>query len=506
MRDTHNILIVSDLHLSEGLDPRTGKTSRLEDFLRDDAFARFLRYHEEIKSQPRFGGRPWLLILNGDIFDFLQVVSLPREGRPLRGVKGVARYRELSADERNYGLGTTPLESAWKLKQIARGHPRFFAALGWFVARGNEIVVLPGNHDVELHWRRVQERFILEAKRAYTREWRRRSGDPPASLETCHQRIRFYPWIYHEPGHIYVEHGGQYEALNHIPDFLKPVLPDDPKRIALPWGSLFVRYVFNRVETIHPFADNVKPLTRYVTWAFRRHPLLSLGVLLRQGWAFAEAGWTKGPAAARVRPCPDDEREALNSQNTLPLPAEVAESIRALAAEQVTSPTQHWIGSLLRGLISLLTSLITIAFVGLAGVKLFLHDDRRWLAAVYAAVALATVYLRRGLAQLLAWLPQHSDLLDVAFSLEEILAPDHRVPIIAMGHNHDPTIERLDEAWYVNSGTWVPLYQMEGPIEGREALTFLRLTCQHEGPPELLRWDDAGGAPTPMVLQHGPRD
>ena len=73
-----NLLIVSDLHLCEGLDPKSGKFSRLEDFLFDDAFARFLRYHQEVREQPRFGGRPWLLIFNGDLFDFLQVVTLPQ--------------------------------------------------------------------------------------------------------------------------------------------------------------------------------------------------------------------------------------------------------------------------------------------------------------------------------------------------------------------------------------------------------------------------------------------
>jgi len=75
--EKHNLLIVSDLHLSEGLNPETAKFSNLEDFLFDDAFARFLRYHEEAKEQPDFGGRPWTLILNGDLLDFLQVVSLP---------------------------------------------------------------------------------------------------------------------------------------------------------------------------------------------------------------------------------------------------------------------------------------------------------------------------------------------------------------------------------------------------------------------------------------------
>jgi len=37
---------------------------------------RFLHHHEKIKEQPNFGVRPWMLILNGDSFDFLQVVSL----------------------------------------------------------------------------------------------------------------------------------------------------------------------------------------------------------------------------------------------------------------------------------------------------------------------------------------------------------------------------------------------------------------------------------------------
>ncbi|MGD2165419.1 MAG: hypothetical protein PVH50_07800, partial [Anaerolineae bacterium] len=137
MKEAHNILIVSDLHLTEGLDPRTGKTSRLEDFFRDQAFARFLRYHETVKDQPRFGARPWLLILNGDIFDFLQVISLPQDGPTLQTVKGVDRRSDLSPNEQAYGLGTTAAESEWKLKQIAAGHQDFFAALGWFVAQGN---------------------------------------------------------------------------------------------------------------------------------------------------------------------------------------------------------------------------------------------------------------------------------------------------------------------------------------------------------------------------------
>jgi UDP-2,3-diacylglucosamine pyrophosphatase LpxH len=166
--EKHNLLIVSDLHLSAGLDVESGKFSRLEDFPFDDAFARFLRYHEEVKAQPRFGGRPWHLVINGDMFDFLQVVSLPEDGRLLQTVRGMEHQKELRTNERDYGLGTTAEESEWKLQRIAQGHQHFFAALGWFVAHGNHIVVTRGNHDVELYWPKVRDRFTKDGPRCAT--------------------------------------------------------------------------------------------------------------------------------------------------------------------------------------------------------------------------------------------------------------------------------------------------------------------------------------------------
>jgi len=499
VKAAHNLLVVSDLHLNEGLDPDTGKTSRLEDFLRDDAFTRFLRHHEQIKEQPRFAGRPWLLILNGDIFDFLQVVSLPRDGLELRTVKGLDHRSELSANEREYGLGTTAVESAWKLKQIAKGHQGFFAALGWFVARGNQVAVVRGNHDVELHWRQVRERFVVETKRASMRQWLQEGDTPPPTLDAYRERITFYPWLYHEPGRIYVEHGCQYDAANHLRDLLNPVLPDDPRRIDLPWGSLFVRYLFNKVEDIHPFADNVKPLTRYLSWAFRTNPIKTLEVLGRRGWIFLKAFWMMGRKATTSTLQPSNEKLTPSGEQTA-LPPELAEQIQALGRDRVASSWQGWVGSLLQGLISLLTLLIIGAFLGLAGVSLFLNGDPQWMAAVYAAAAVAAALLRRELRESLSRLLERNELLDAAFELEQVLKPTQSVRIIAMGHNHEPAIERLDEAWYVNTGAWVPLYEREGPIEGREALTFLRAAWDDGGTPELLRWDDAGGAPTRMVL------
>nr|HID12948.1 hypothetical protein [Anaerolineae bacterium] len=496
--EEHNLLVVSDLHLSEGLDPESGKFSRLEDFLFDDAFARFLRYHEEVKGQPRFGGRPWLLIINGDLFDFLQVVSMPDEGRPLRTIKGVERRKELRINERDYGLGTTAEESEWKLKRIARGHQRFFAALGWFVAHGNHIAVVKGNHDVELHWLQVRERFIKEVKRAYARARLMLDDGPPVTSEELRARIHFYPWFYHEPERVYVEHGGQYEAANHFRDYLNPVAPGDPERIELPWGSLFVRYLFNKVEDVHPFADNIKPATRYLEWAFKKDPVRTIEILITRGWVFLRAFWNVAHKTVAAALHSARTRGQAEQPGPVPLPPRVAYKIAALAQRQVDASWQEWVGSAVQGLLSVLMTLIIVTFIVLAG--LTLTGGPWWMTTVYLIAAVLAYFLRRGLRRSFAYLFKRDYLLRVARELEQVLKPAHTVRYIVMGHDHQATVERLEQAWYVNTGAWVPVYEEEGPIEGREELTFFRLAWGYGGAPELLRWDDAAGAPARVVL------
>ncbi len=494
----HNLLILSDLHLSEGLDPASGRFSRLEDFWYDGAFARFLRYHERVRGQPRFGGRPWTLVINGDLFDFLQVVSLPREGRLLRAVRGVASFGDLPPNEREYGLGTTAAESAWKLHRIACGHQRFFAALGRFVAHGNHVAVVKGNHDVELYWPQVQERFRREVARAYAREWRMVGEGPPLSSEACRARIQFYPWFYYEPGRVYVEHGGQYQAANRFRDFVNPVLPGDPARIELPWGSLFVRYLFNEIEDVHPFADNVKPIKRYLGWAFRKDPLGTVEVLLTRGWIFLRAAWKVARKTAVSTRHHGRAHASPVQTGPASLPPHVRERIAALAQRWVDVSWQEWAGSSVYALLSLLTVLIALTFVVLAG--LTLGDGLSWITGVYLAAAAVAFFLRRGLRRVASALFESNYLLRAAAGVQRILGTGHAVGYVVMGHDHRAALERMGRAWYVNTGAWVPVYEEEGPIEGREELTFFRLAWAHEGTPELLRWDDAAGAPARATL------
>ncbi len=475
--EAYNLLVASDLHLGEGFDPESGKYSRMEDFLFDDAFARFLRYHESVRQQPRFGGRPWKLVFNGDLFDFVQVASLPQEGKPLSEVKGVASHAGLSADEQKYGLGTTARESAWKIERIARGHQRFFAALGRFVAHGNHVVVITGNHDIELYWPDVRERLVAEVERAYAREREMTGEGPSISLAEVKARVHFCPWFYYEPGCIYIEHGGQYESSSHFSDFLSPISPGDPPDIQVLWGRLFGRYLFNQVESVHPFADNFKPPTRYILWVFRKAPLMTLRLVVGRGWIFLRAFWG-------LRRSKSQQRES--SCETL-LPSEVTRKIEALGEKWSGGSRQEWFGTLILGALDLLT--IGLAVVGAANLV-----GRSWLAAGAWLAAAAIAYLLRRFAS--HRVPTFDDfLLRVAQDLEQALKPTHPVPYIVLGHDHMAAMERLEDAWYVNTGAWVQIFEQKGPIEGREKLTFFRLAWGYTGVPELLRWDDAAGEP-----------
>jgi UDP-2,3-diacylglucosamine pyrophosphatase LpxH len=487
--EQYNLLVVSDLHLGEGVDPESGKYARQEDFLFDDAFARFLRYHERVKQQPRFGGRPWMLIFGGDLFDFPQVDALPEEGEPLERVKGVARYKDLSADEQNFGLGTSERESAWKLERVAQGHPSFFAALGWFVAHGNHVAVIKGNHDLELHWPAVQQRFAAEVDRAYARQRQMLGEGPSVTAGEIEERIRFYPWFYHEPDRVYIEHGGQYESSSHIPDYLNPVSCENPAYLQALWGNLFVRYLFNQIEDVHPFADNVKPPVRYLAWAFNKDPLMTLKLIVTRGSVFLRAFRNVTRAAlGTARVCRQPEQSDL-----IALPSEVMQEITELAHRQAEDSRREWIGGML--LIGLALAVIVCAVA--AGVN-FLSGS--WAGGAILTGLTVVFFVARSVAR--SRIPSFDDLmLRVAQDLEGILKPAHAVRYIVLGHDHAADMAQMEgNTWYVNTGTWVQIFEKKGPISAQEKLTFFRLAWGYEGVPELLRWDDAVGEPAQLRL------
>lgn len=560
---TNNYLVLSDLHLSEGVNPRSGKLSRNEDFFHDDAFASMLSHHLDLGHRSDTADhyrRPWKLIINGDIFDFLQVTSLPAEGDELEAVKGQRTYAELTPNERRYGLGTTAPETAWKLDRIAAGHPLFFSALGWFLAvhPENELILIKGNHDVELFWPAVQRRLRQRVAAAYT-AWRRQAADGqrpdhplwyddalPTQLDLgdLRSRIRFPPWFYHVPDLLYVEHGNQYDPANAFVDFLKPILPEDDghapdtQRVALPSGSLFVRYLFNQVEDVHPFADNMKPMTAYLRWAFAKEPLATLRLLITNRRQLPgiignllkkRADPVRGQpelqeSLARPGPMADSDEEMVAGADEphLPLSPERRAALQAMRKQHLQEASQRSM-AVARGTAEGMALNGSIAF-WLARTIRHLIDRKyaRMLAGVGLAAAsfvLGTVRARQ-----IETLEDYARLRQVALKICQILnRPDPAGRRVSaryhlFGHDHIPDVGLLEDGndsrpgykqWYINTGCWLATFHERTQLtRGHVQLTFFRLIPgldDADGPPPLLEWRPERNAARPALLFTPPR-
>jgi UDP-2,3-diacylglucosamine pyrophosphatase LpxH len=247
MQQEYDLIVISDLHLSEGWSEETHRISRNEDFFFDLSFRRFV---EHLRAQ----NKKYRLVINGDFVDFLQVTSVP----------DMIGKEEITKREREFGLGTTHAKTIWKLKRIMNGHWVFFRALAEFLSDDweNEIYVLPGNHDIEFVMPEVQE-ALREGLVRYL------PNNKFSEQDAIKKRVKFLPWFYYDTKYsIYIDHGCQFDALNSFDYFPCPYRPDCT--IDLPAGSFFVRYLFNSVEIDHPFADNMKPVSKFMRWFVSR--------------------------------------------------------------------------------------------------------------------------------------------------------------------------------------------------------------------------------------------
>jgi UDP-2,3-diacylglucosamine pyrophosphatase LpxH len=230
--------VLSDLHLGAGYGAEKGNL--LEDFTATGEFTAFLRM---IGQEGERDQREIELIINGDLFEFLQVpavdvyepgVSYPKEA-----------YLDASQEA-----------SIKRLKLIVQGHEEIFNALSDFMhveSPQRRITLIKGNHDVNLFWPGVKGhlREVLGATGA--RASLLRFADEFVSRES-----------------IYIEHGHQRaEKMNVYNDFFDPRSGQDPNQLYYPAGSRFVIDFFNEVEADYGFVDHIKPITALIWYAFR---------------------------------------------------------------------------------------------------------------------------------------------------------------------------------------------------------------------------------------------
>jgi UDP-2,3-diacylglucosamine pyrophosphatase LpxH len=421
-----NLIVISDLHLSEGRSAVRKRYSRNEDFFFDESFLRFLKYldKESLRHQKK-----WKLIIAGDMIDFLQVTSLPE--------KGEVDF-DISEREKRFGLGTEATKTVWKLKRIMDGHWRFFQGLANFLNRGHHVIIIPGNHDIEFVYELVQNTLKKELPKYLT--------DTP-EVRNLESNLEFIPWFYFQDGLVFIEHGHQYDPLNSFDFFLCPFRTYNGKTtIDLPSGSFFVRYFFNMIEKIDPFADNIKPVTKYICWALKHRLFSSLfrGVLWNYGKFLLEA-------IKKRKPLSEQEKDQLyQKQNDL---IKLESKRFNLPEDKLHSLKKLWVPSSIS------------------------NDSFSKLLCRFFSYEKGNPYLMN------------------AKKIQEIF----EVKFVILGHTHDPDLsglpndkERVSE--YVNSGTWTKVFSEEERLLREEKeFVYVQILKRYKPKMDLLKWKDELG-------------
>lgn len=212
------ILSISDLHLGAG-EEINGRKNSLEDFHSDDELVQFFEYY----SSGEYQNKEVEIVINGDFLDLLAVPYVP--------------YFD---DE--YWSEKACLE---KLELIIKGHPEVWSAMdGFLSAKNKKIVYIIGNHDSELVFDSLKERFLNEF-----------SEDNRNKLLISNEIDTYNP----APG-IYFRHGHQYETAHHFDPEESVIVSKMGEKYFIPsWGSYYVTHVVNRYKQERYHINVVRP-------------------------------------------------------------------------------------------------------------------------------------------------------------------------------------------------------------------------------------------------------
>lgn len=495
-----DVFVVSDLHIAAGRNA-AGTFRGTENFFADDSFARFLEHALEVKKSSAA-----ILILNGDLFDFLRVTEYPGKTaaprlttkirdalkrRPLEagsrptgddadtfarwssalGRVGIGRTPgelevSISDRERTYGLGTEEFKSVYKLMRIQTGHPVFFAALSRWMEGGHRIVVVKGNHDLEWYWLGVRNYFRLAIADGIAARAKRRDINGVLK-KTVLPNITFIDDALLVDRTIYLEHGHRYDRFSMVLD--GPTLPRNPRQINIPFGSFFNRYLINRIELFYPFLDNVRPGTNLLPVLVRENFPLALRVLFQHI-----------PFMIRVLSTrPRYVWFMFHSVFWTLLALAVPLLVPLIFAPGILADVSGSIG--------------TGGGTGIAG------------AIITAGRNVGLLILSYLLARFVAWYQ-----LEEPSSLEPyaaVRAAGAGFAIMAMGHTHNPGESLLEGGCrFYNTGTWIPIIESSSAaVREDRTYTFLHITREKGGAPRaeggmLQRWNDDALRGEPLVV------
>ncbi len=481
----YNYLLLSDVHLGSDLVPHSrpwAKNSWLLESAEVDARLIALFHHYRCEQDP---SRPYCLVLAGDFVDLVGVSISPQS---------CALRTQPTRDEELYGLGSAADHVVQKMRAIAERHAGVFRALADFVAGGNHVVMVRGNHDVELHWPSAQREFIYSILK----------HAEPNAREGVRSRIQICPWFFVVPGLVYVEHGHEFDAMCSYGDPLMPTCSHDPRRIHATPFSVLLRQVARPTRGLRAAGYQYVGMAAYVRLLLHlgmRGSLYIAGrfarasyLLLRESYAYLDTPKPGTKRRARARHALFAARHGLR-RRTL-------DTLRMLYVRPATRSFRQVLRSLY--LDRILCTLFAIASTGCAAIVAETHQF--WPSALCAAFAV--LFMAYALCGSGVNTAPSERMRRGAANIAALFGTRY----VVMGHTHEPVFEEISNgSHYINLGSWGE----DDPPDERAAsdaspCSYLLLrVVDGVYQAEFMRWDTTlGPVPfaTPASSESNPDD
>jgi UDP-2,3-diacylglucosamine pyrophosphatase LpxH len=425
-----NTIVVSDLHLVDAELGQPGKSLwkryKRPKFFIDHAFARMLNH-----VQLKVGEAPIELVMNGDIFDFDSVMRLPLH--PGFHISWLEKIRGLFPEEE---------KSRFKMEVILSDHMVWVKAIRDFVRRGNSLVFIMGNHDVELHWPLVQKEILKNLELS----------------EEDRKRVRFCEWFYISNEDTAIEHGNQYDDYCVTMNPIHPLIKVNRHvYVRLPFGNITGRFMTNGMGLFNPHAESSFLMTfpEYIKffykYALRVQPFLiyswfwsavvSLWFSLRDGFLpamrdplFIEERVRNIASAANTTP------EVVRTMNELKVHAAVFNPLKILQ--------ELWLDRAL-----LLVFIAFMAFEIYAVIHLIVPISWLWFVLFFFLLVPTLIYYSRQI---------NSDIvrtMEETFKNAPLVARITNTKRVIFGHTHRELHTAVDQTEVLNTGTWSPAYK-----------------------------------------------
>jgi UDP-2,3-diacylglucosamine pyrophosphatase LpxH len=403
---TADLLLISDLHLGSHLKPRMrGEYVHLAAHI-DHSLPRFLDHYAA-------SGR-WQLVINGDFIDFWNIEV--GEDR-LRG-------EELAVH---------------RLHAVLDGYPGVEDALIRFLAAGNCLTFVVGNHDAEFLYPKVRAALVgrLNAGLGAQASAITHTGSP--RLDEL-DGVRFVPWFLLEPGGVWIEHGHVFDAACHTGQMLAPTRGG---RLVQSLAEVATRSFTNAMPEIdYDAADKFITPWDYVRWAWARgirFILYAIALYLRMTFRLL-ALWARTGRVDRA----GEAEHAAKLENNAGLQMSTLTALQSMAPP----PASATVGGVLRiTALDAVLSVLSCLAIG-AGVNALIGGPRG--AGLMLGAVLGFLSIRRlGRRRKPRAVPEQ--MAKVAFDVGRATG----VPLVLMGHSHLGAIERSDGILYANSGCWL---------------------------------------------------